>query len=166
MTEPLGELRFNRLLVAVDGSASAELALAAAVTAARHGNSALTLICVAPDARHEAARWPGAFAVPQTPQEDFDKGAERVLRDAVDRVPDDISVERIVRRGSPGPQIVAQSKDGFYDGILLGARGLGRISSLMGSVSQYVMSHAAIPVFVAHAPGVAEQAGEAPTSER
>jgi nucleotide-binding universal stress UspA family protein len=148
VTEPFGELRFNRLLVAVDGSASADLAL----TAARHGNSALTLICVAPDARAEAARWPGAFAVPMTPQEQFDAGAEKVLRAAVDRIPDDIPVERIVRRGAPGPQIVGQSTDGCYDGILLGARGLGRISSLMGSVSQYVMSHADIPVFVAHAP--------------
>ena len=37
MTE-LGELRFNRLLVAIDGSANAELALSAAVTAARRDN--------------------------------------------------------------------------------------------------------------------------------
>jgi nucleotide-binding universal stress UspA family protein len=151
MTE-LGELRFNRLLVAIDGSRSAELALAAAITAARRGNSALTLLCVAPDARHEAARWPGAFAVPPTTQEEFDTGAERVLRDAVERIPRDLPVERVVRRGAPGPEIVAQSKAGQYDAVLLGARGLGRISSLVGSVSQYVMSHAEIPVFVAHAP--------------
>lgn len=152
MTEQLGELRFNRLLVAVDGSASAELALSAAVTAARRDNSALTLLCVAPDARHEAARWPGAYAIPQTSQEEFDAGAERVLRDAVERIPQDLPVERVVRRGAPGPQIVAQSKVGCYDAILLGARGLGRISALMGSVSQYVMNHADIAVFVAHAP--------------
>jgi nucleotide-binding universal stress UspA family protein len=152
VTEPLGELRFNRLLVAVDGSANAELALAAAVTTARHGNSALTLIAVAPDVRAEAARWPGAFAVPQPPQAELDATAERILREAVDRIPDDIQVERIVRRGAAGPQIVAQARDGCYDAVILGARGLGRISSLVGSVSQYVLNHADIAVFVAHAP--------------
>jgi nucleotide-binding universal stress UspA family protein len=161
MTE-LGELRFNRLLVAVDGSASADLALSAAVTAARRDNSALTLIAVAPDARAEAARWPGAFAVPQTPQDDLDATAERILLEAVARIPADIPVERIVRRGSAGPEIVAQAKAGCYDAILLGARGLGRISALVGSVSQYVLNHADIAVFVAHAPREAPDAEPLP----
>jgi nucleotide-binding universal stress UspA family protein len=147
----LGELRFNRLLVAIDGSANAELALAAAVTAARRDNSAITLMTVAPDARAEAAKWPGGFAVPQTPQAELDANAERILREAVERIPADIPVERIVRRGAAGPQIIAQSKAGHYDAILLGARGLGRISALIGSVSHYVLHHADIAVFVAHA---------------
>ena len=37
---PIGELRFHRLLVAIDGSKSSELALAAAVTVARRDNAA------------------------------------------------------------------------------------------------------------------------------
>jgi nucleotide-binding universal stress UspA family protein len=148
----LGELRFNRLLVAIDGSASAELALSAAVTAARRDNSAITLVSVAPDVRAEAARWPGALVVPQPPQAEVDATAERTLREAVARIPADIPVETIVRRGAPGPQIVAQARAGCYDAILLGARGVGRISALVGSVSQYVLNHADIAVFVAHAP--------------
>jgi nucleotide-binding universal stress UspA family protein len=148
----LGELRFNRLLVAIDGSANAELALAAAVTAARRDNSALTLVSVAPDVRAEAARWPGALAVPQPPPEEVDGTAECILREAVARIPADIPVERVVRRGAAGPQIVAQARAGCYDAILLGARGVGRISALVGSVSQYVLNHADIAVFVAHAP--------------
>jgi nucleotide-binding universal stress UspA family protein len=158
----LGELRFNRLLISVDGSANADLALSAAVTAARRDNSALTLISVAPDARAEAARWPGALAAPQTTQEEFDATAERTLREAVERIPADIPVERIVRRGAAGPEIVAQSKVGCYDAILLGARGLGRISALVGSVSQYVLNHADIAVFVAHAPREASDAEPLP----
>jgi nucleotide-binding universal stress UspA family protein len=38
------------------------------------------------------------------------------------------------------------------DAILLGARGVGRIAALMGSVSQHVLHHAQTAVFVAHAP--------------
>jgi nucleotide-binding universal stress UspA family protein len=158
MTE-LGELRFNRLLVAIDGSANAELALSAAVTAARRDNSALTLICVAPDVRAEASRWPGALVVPQPPQSEVDATAERTLREAVARIPADLPVETIVRRGAPGPQIVAQARAGCYDAILLGARGVGRISALVGSVSQYVLNHADIAVFVAHAPREAHSTG-------
>jgi nucleotide-binding universal stress UspA family protein len=151
VTTELGELRFNRLLVAVDGSANSELALSAAVTAARRDNSALTLVSVAPDAA-DCARWPGALAVPQPSQSELDAAAEATLREAVARIPADIPVERVVRRGAAGPQIVAQSKAGCYDAILLGARGLGRISGLVGSVSQHVLKHADIAVFVAHAP--------------
>jgi nucleotide-binding universal stress UspA family protein len=158
MTE-LGELRYNRLLIAIDGSANAELALSAAVTAARRDNSALTLICVAPDVRAEASRWPGALVVPQPPQSEVDATAERTLREAVARIPADLPVETIVRRGAPGPQIVAQARAGCYDAILLGARGVGRISALVGSVSQYVLNHADIAVFVAHAPREAHSTG-------
>jgi nucleotide-binding universal stress UspA family protein len=45
----LEELHLHRLLVAVDGSANAQLALSAAVTAARRDHAAVTLISVAPD---------------------------------------------------------------------------------------------------------------------
>jgi nucleotide-binding universal stress UspA family protein len=158
MTTELGELRFNRLLVAVDGSANSELALSAAVTAARRDNSALTLVSVAPDVRAESARWPGALAVPQAPQSELDTAADRILREALARIPADIPVEMVVRRGAAGPQIVAQSRAGCYDAILLGARGVGRISGLVGSVSQYVLKHADIAVFVAHAPRAAPDA--------
>jgi nucleotide-binding universal stress UspA family protein len=44
----LAELHFHRLLVAIDGSDNAELALAAAMTASRRDNGRLTLISVAP----------------------------------------------------------------------------------------------------------------------
>jgi nucleotide-binding universal stress UspA family protein len=47
---------------------------------------------------------------------------------------------------------VAQSKEHDYDAILLGARGVGRVGALVGSVSSYVMHHADTAVFVAHAP--------------
>jgi nucleotide-binding universal stress UspA family protein len=133
--EPIGELRFHRLLVAIDGSKSSELALAAAVTVARRDNAALTLISVDPDVVAEA-----------------DSAAERALRDAADRVPQDIPVTRVVRRGKAGPAIVAAAAEEPYDAILMGARGVGRIESMMGSVSSYVLHHADTAVFVAHAP--------------
>ena len=68
----LGELKLHRLLVAIDGSANAELALSAAITAARRDNATLTLLTVGPD----IAAGPAAWSIPVTgtvDQEAIDK---------------------------------------------------------------------------------------------
>jgi nucleotide-binding universal stress UspA family protein len=150
--EPLGELHYRRLLVAVDGSPNSLLALSAAVTAARRDNAALTLICVVPDMAAEAGRWPWPAPCPPSLQAEVDASAERTLREAVARIPKDIPVTTIVRRGKPGPEIVAQARESSYDAILMGARGVSRVRALMGSVSQYVLNKAGVAVFVAHGP--------------
>ncbi|WP_162463135.1 universal stress protein [Paenibacillus psychroresistens] len=57
------------------------------------------------------------------------------------------SVELIL--GKAGETIVAQSKDRFFDLIVIGSRGIGGMRELMlGSVSHYVVQHALIPVLV------------------
>jgi nucleotide-binding universal stress UspA family protein len=153
----IDEVHFRRLLVAVDGSPSSDLALAGAVTIARRDNAAMTLICVAPDVVAETARWPWT-ALPPADQASADRFAEQILRDALDRIPEDIPARRIVKRGRPGPAIVEEARSSNYDAILMGARGVGRMGALLGSVSQHVMHHAEVPVFVAHAPPEIEDA--------
>jgi nucleotide-binding universal stress UspA family protein len=150
----LDELHIHRLLVAVDGSSTAELALRGAVTVARRDHAAVTLLIVVPDLIAEASRWPmGGAPDPAALQADADDEASRLLRETVARMPPDLPVTTVVRRGKPGHEICAQARErGDYDAILLGARGLGRIGSLMGSVSSYVLNHADTAVFVAHAP--------------
>jgi nucleotide-binding universal stress UspA family protein len=115
--------RFHRLLVALDGSANAELALAAAVTAAQRDHATLTLVTVAPDAVAETARW-AAFTgcCPAQLQREADEAAGRILRDGVARVPEDMPVTTVLRHGRPGPQIVAFARERDFDAILIGAR--------------------------------------------
>jgi nucleotide-binding universal stress UspA family protein len=147
----LGELTLHRLLVAIDGSANAELALIAAVTAARRDNATITLISVGPD----LATGPAAWSMPVTgtvDQATVDEDCCRRLRATVARIPADIAVHTIYRRGKPGPEIVRAAKEGDFDAIIVGARGVGRVGALMGSVSSHVLHHADIAVFVAHAP--------------
>ena len=148
----LDELHLHRLLVAHDGSANADLALQAAITAARRDHAAVTLLAVAPDVATDLSRWAVAAGIPPASQDEVDAEAEHIVREAVERVPTDIPVKTIVRRGKPGPQIIAQARECDYDAILLGARGVGRVGALVGSVSTYVLHHADIAVFVAHAP--------------
>ncbi len=151
MAEPLSELSFRRLLVAVDGSENADLALAAAVTAARRDHAEVTVLAVSPDVLATAS-WPGTATSPAQLQEDADAYAQRVLREAVERIPEDIGVRSLFKRGRAGPVVVAEAAAGNYDAVILGARGLGRVGALLGSVSNHVLHHATIAVFVAHAP--------------
>jgi nucleotide-binding universal stress UspA family protein len=151
-TGTLGELHFHRLLVAADGSQTGELALSAALTAARRDHAAITLIAVVPDIVAESRRWLAGGPDPGVLQEEADTDAQRMLRETVARIPGDIPVTTVVRRGKPGPEIVAQAAEHDYDAILLGARGVGRVGALIGSVSAHVLRHASTPVLVAHAP--------------
>jgi nucleotide-binding universal stress UspA family protein len=148
----LGELHFHRLLVAVDGSDNADLALSAAVTAARRDHASVTVIAVATDLAMESARWAWAPACPEGLQQEADEGVQRILEEAVKRIPPDVPVTTLFRRGRAGEEIVKQAAAADYDAVLLGARGVGRVGTLMGSVSNHVLHHADTAVFVAHAP--------------
>jgi nucleotide-binding universal stress UspA family protein len=152
----LGELHFHRLLVAVDGSHTADLALSAAVTAARRDHAAITLLAVVPDIVAESRTfWIAGAPNPTVLQQEADADAQRMLRETVERIPHDFPVTTVMRHGKPGPEIVAQADEHDYDAILLGARGVGRVGTLIGSVSAYVLHHATTSVFVAHAPRTA-----------
>jgi nucleotide-binding universal stress UspA family protein len=151
---PLDELHVRRLLVAVDGSSTAELAIRAAVTAGHTDHAAITLLVVVPDMVTETTRWPMAGAPdPAQLQREADEEARRLLAEVVDRLPEDLPVKTLIRHGRPGPEICAQAKAcGDYDAILLGARGVGRVGALTGSVSTYVLHHADTTVIVVHPP--------------
>ena len=147
----LGELRLHRLLVAIDGSPHAELALTAAVTAARRDNATITLITVGADLARAPAAW-GAAMAGALDQGAVDEEGRRRLQAIVARFPADIPVRTLYRRGRPGQEIIRAAGEDSYDAIILGARGVGRVGSMMGSVSSYVLHHADVAVFVAHGP--------------
>jgi nucleotide-binding universal stress UspA family protein len=140
-------MEFHNVLVAVDGSRDALLALSAAVIAVERNHAKLTLIAVSDD----ISRRPGTVALDPTLQEKIDESTQEHLRDALALVPDAIPVTTLFRRGRPGQEIVAAAKEGEHDAIILGARGVGRVGALMGSVSQHVLHNATATVFVAHA---------------
>jgi nucleotide-binding universal stress UspA family protein len=142
---------FRSVLVAVDGSPHAALALSRAIALAQNDHARLTVMTVVPNVGEGAAA--SYVAVnPVALQHEADREGERTLRAAVDTVPDDLPVRSLLRHGHAGPEIVAEIRASRHDVVVLGARGLGRIGSLAGSVSQYVLHHAKVAVFVAHAP--------------
>ncbi|MDX6684774.1 MAG: hypothetical protein QOF86_902 [Baekduia sp.] len=143
---------FRQVLVAVDGSRHADLALAIAIALAERDNARLTVMTVVPNITESSALSYGAGVDPVAMQRDADHAAETTLRKAVEAIPKDLPVTSVQRSGHAGPEIVAQTRDGRHDAVVLGARGVGRIGSMFGSVSQHVLHHAGVAVFVAHAP--------------
>jgi nucleotide-binding universal stress UspA family protein len=140
---------FRRLLVAFDGSSHAQRALEKAVDVAQAGHGTITVITVAP----EPALW--AFSGYDAPvnvyrlSEELELEHEAVLDSAVRRVPADLPVTKILKRGSPGPAIVAQANAGDHDLVVVGSRGRGELRSLLlGSVSHHVLHASHIPVIV------------------
>ena len=131
---------FLNILVAVDGSAASQRALAEAADLTRCGNAQLTLITVAPPATQFA---PLAGITPETLQVQLDEWAARILRDELASLPDDVSAHTAQHRGHAGEEIVAELERGGYDLLVLGSRGRGRAqANLLGSVDTHVHYHA------------------------
>jgi nucleotide-binding universal stress UspA family protein len=135
---------FLNILVASDGSPSAQRALEYAVELARVGNAKLTVTTVAPHASFYVAL---AGISGETMQAELDGWAAKTLDQAVRSVPDDVIAHTVQGSGNPGPEIVRELERGDYDLIVLGSRGRGRTQEgLLGSVNAYVHFHARVPL--------------------
>lgn len=151
------EIRYRNILVAVDGSRNSDLALSTALSLARRDNASVALVGVELDAVGSTAQWAAISAPSPELQEDLRQRCREVLSEAAMALPDDIPVTTFHRLGKPGPEIIAQAEEDGYDLILLGARGVGRVGSILGSVSQHVLHHATTNVMVVHAPDPEEK---------
>ena len=142
---------FRNILVAVDGSPHSDRALDEAIDIARGSHARLTIITGAAEPRTAsmialssgaaAALGPGLL-----------RYAERVLRAAVERVPDDVSVTTVLTEEPIRTAILKRIEDGRHDLVVMGSRGRGAVrSALLGSVSHWVLHHSPVPVLVVHA---------------
>jgi nucleotide-binding universal stress UspA family protein len=142
---------FRNILVAVDGSADADLALTHAIDLAECGHSRLTLFTAIAQPP-PAAYWGLAASGMIGSVERAEAEAERIARRARDRVPDEVSVASVVTQQSVKRALVRQIDAGHHDLVVVGSRGRGAIrSAVLGSVSHYVLHHSPVPVLIVHA---------------
>lgn len=136
---------FEKILVPIDGSESSLHALNRAVNIAKKFDSKITLINV---------YWISAFRL--TPAQlvdyvvDIRKAGEEILEEGKSIVKaEGVSVESILKEGHIVGEILKTAKEGNYDLIVMGARGVSKIREiLLGSVSYGVVSHSTVPVMI------------------
>jgi nucleotide-binding universal stress UspA family protein len=141
----------RNVLVAIDGSKESRLALAYGLAIARSQHARLGLVAVVPEL--PPLYGPAAANRPELEAKEM----EKVLTQARDGLPEDISVTTRLLGGEPSKAIVTAAREGGHDLILMGSRGRGRLQgALLGSVSQAVLHAAPVRVIVVHEPASAQ----------
>ncbi|MEA2208558.1 MAG: hypothetical protein QOF54_1035 [Solirubrobacteraceae bacterium] len=156
---------FHSILVAIDGSADADQAVTQAIDLAESERARLTLFTavVTPPAE---AYWGAAGSAAADLVRDAQTQAETVLRAAVERVPNGVSVSTVLSKEPVRPALLHQIKSGEHDLVVMGSRGRGAVRAvLLGSVSHYVLHHARVPVMIVHADQQPEDGGTAAPSD-
>jgi nucleotide-binding universal stress UspA family protein len=143
---------FHRILAAIDGSEYAQRALSEAIDLAALTKARLTVISVH---QRPSTLMVGGPMVPPIDFGELDLALQsehaQLLERALEQVPDDVSVTKILAEGPPAPAILAQAHKDDSDLIVMGSRGLGGMASmLLGSVSHQVLQHSGVPVLVVH----------------
>ena len=141
---------FHNILVAVDGSPDAELALTEAIDLAESEHTRLTLFTAV--SRPAAAVYLAPGEEVGKLVEDAHADAEEILRRARERVPDDLSVTTVLSERPIRAALMSQIADGVHDLVVVGSRGRGAIrAALLGSTSHHVLHHSPVPVLIVHA---------------
>jgi nucleotide-binding universal stress UspA family protein len=144
---------FRNILVSIDGSVHADRALDEAIDLARATQGRLTLLTAVGHPPPWAGSTIAAAAAAPTAAE-LEREAAQIMRQGVDRVPDDIPVTTIVSQEPIRAALMHEIKSSHHDLLVMGSRGRGAITaSLLGSVSHHALHHSPIPVLIVHANG-------------
>jgi nucleotide-binding universal stress UspA family protein len=153
------------VVVGVDGSAAAEVALRAAVERAVAAGARLRIVCAwhptTPDG------WDREYWLAVHPDGDPDEtaraAAQQVVADAATTASDlapELAVETRVRGGDAAAVLLAAAGDAAL--VVVGARGRGSLASLfLGSVSHGVVHGARCPVLIVRGPAAKPAAAKA-----
>lgn len=145
---------FRNILVAIDGSAHATLALEHAIDLAQQAHARLTVMVSVPDPSGwllAGGAYGGAIDLEALAQE-TSREYNDLLERAVEKVPSDLPVAKILAHGPPAERILEQLEAGRHDLVVMGSRGRGDVRALLlGSVSHHVLNATRRAVLIVHA---------------
>ena len=156
-------MQFKNILVPYDGSEQAKHALDVAIKLGEGDKPVkVTALYVAPPTNFDDSAFEVAMQVSGAPlldektKADVRKAYEDKNREMIeDRIeeffaslPENLTLRIEVGNGAANEVIVEYAEDNSIDLIVMGRRGLGRISAAMGSVSGAVMRATDLPVLV------------------
>src|ERR1700722_7131238 len=114
---------FHNILVAIDGSADAQEALVHAIDLAGSEHARLTILSAAASPPPIAYASVGAAEVLANSLHDGERAAQALLKDAVERVPEDVAVSTVTSTQPARVAILSQITKGDHDLVVLGSRG-------------------------------------------
>ena len=137
------EIRWDNMIVATDGSANSEKALAKAVDFGKRYKSLLTGVNV-------VDMHPEHYADAAGVVDKLDEKANMVLKDAVSRAKTaGVELHSQLLHGNPAAEITAYAKDNNAGIIFVGSRGLSGLKKIfLGSVAEKVIGLSPCAVFV------------------
>lgn len=146
---------FTSILVGIDRSQHAQVALTQAADIARTQKASLTVLV----AYSTLMPWGPVAPLPQSAVDEYVAGvrsdAQAIADEAKSAIPAEVSAEILVVDAAPAQAILDQAAAGHHDLIVVGSRGRGDAGSfLLGSVSHAVLSHSRVPVLIVHVPSV------------
>lgn len=152
---------FEKILVPLDGSEHSQRALMCAVQIGQRFKGKLTLLHVYSVAVPQvitpepSTLTPAGVSVPVSTEafkmvEGLRDSGKRILSDAEESAKSaKVESETLLKEGNAVQEIVRTAREGEYDLIVIGARGMSRIKELfVGNVSEGVIRSAPCPVLV------------------
>jgi nucleotide-binding universal stress UspA family protein len=144
---------FHSVLVGYDGSSHARRAVDEAIAIARADHARLTVMTVVPESNALAGVCSLGYGGPAlaAAQAALEESFARVLDEAIDAVPPDLPVTKLLVHGRAGPALVERARSAGHDLVVVGCRGRGPARALvLGSVSAYVHHHLPGAALVIH----------------
>lgn len=138
---------FKNILVPTDASESAQRALLMALELAKEFGSQIVLLHVVYTPEAMGYTLSSGISVPQEELSIYGREALTAALDGIET--GNVLIETKLRPGHPGIVILGEIESAQIDLVVMGNRGYGAIAgSLLGSVSQRVLSKATCPVMI------------------
>ena len=133
---------YDRILVPTDGSASSRAAMGTAIELADAHEAAIHVLHVIDTRVYDTSI--------ESAVQPLERTGERYLDDLVALAEGhDLTVTTAIERGRPARAILEIAEDEAVDLIVMGTTGRGALERrLLGSVTEYVVTHANVPVHV------------------
>jgi nucleotide-binding universal stress UspA family protein len=150
----------KKILVAIDGSEHADKALDFALDLAEKSDVEIVILNVFQEPiivyPGEQFTYPVTYPITYSIMPDFTEKVKeahkKILSEALKKVRKlrpDLKVSTELKEGRPSDKIVETAKEGNFDIIVMGHRGLGKIKEFfLGSVSDRVADEAQCPVLI------------------
>ena len=141
---------FHRILVGVDDSEAAKLALERAVELVEAGHGRLGLLSSAPGPPPLASVGPAVLPVSHKQlEQELVQWAQRNVEAAAKLVPEEIPVTKMVAHGSPGRALLREARSGCWDLVIVGHSHHRRMP-LLERVGERLNRRSPVPVLVVH----------------